>query len=415
RIVAQRGDDPILTGADSTGSVVVARDKAGSRETGYSAWGYRPAGEGEVGYNGERTDPVSGISLPGNGYRGYDPELMRFDRPDDWSPFGAGGLNPYAYCGGDPVNHTDPSGHVDWSAVAGIALGAAGLIAAAVTGGLSIAAAGGVMAALETASVVSLTVGTLAAGADVAAMGSGIAALAGQGRQSSALGWLSLGLGVPGAVAGIGGLVRAGMRGGRQLAGAFSKGLGPTGADVANAARAFSIDSTLLRALVQRNMDIADLLNADFEIPRYIYRGSAWRLNFSTMGGRDRRLAAILQHTSSSVGSMGTVQSFSTEKTVAESFFDAEVRGRGRGFLYKVDTQSHGEFITAPQLLLKYGDYLIKENRVSEEELKSALGWALAAQEHEVFFVIEEAVPGKFVGLQPTYETLKSVLSEPPS
>lgn len=37
---------------------------------------------------------------------------MRFHRPDSMSPMGAGGLNCYAYCGGDPVNHTDPSGHM---------------------------------------------------------------------------------------------------------------------------------------------------------------------------------------------------------------------------------------------------------------------------------------------------------------
>ena len=36
---------------------------------------------------------------------------MRFASPDDLSPFLAGGLNAYAYCQGDPVNFTDPSGN----------------------------------------------------------------------------------------------------------------------------------------------------------------------------------------------------------------------------------------------------------------------------------------------------------------
>jgi hypothetical protein len=27
------------------------------------------------------------------------------------SPFGRGGINPYVYCEGDPINNTDPSGH----------------------------------------------------------------------------------------------------------------------------------------------------------------------------------------------------------------------------------------------------------------------------------------------------------------
>jgi len=36
---------------------------------------------------------------------------MRFNSPDSLSPFGDGGLNGYAYCVGDPVNRSDPTGH----------------------------------------------------------------------------------------------------------------------------------------------------------------------------------------------------------------------------------------------------------------------------------------------------------------
>ena len=36
---------------------------------------------------------------------------MRFLAPDDVSPFSTGGLNAYAYCSDDPVNHSDPTGH----------------------------------------------------------------------------------------------------------------------------------------------------------------------------------------------------------------------------------------------------------------------------------------------------------------
>ncbi|OLS64592.1 RHS repeat-associated core domain-containing protein [Pseudomonas putida] len=46
----------------------------------------------------------------GNGHRVYSPLLKRFHCPDRLSPFGAGGLNPYAYCRGDPVNQLDPTG-----------------------------------------------------------------------------------------------------------------------------------------------------------------------------------------------------------------------------------------------------------------------------------------------------------------
>ena len=64
-----------------------------------------------VGYTGAYQDPVTGSYPLGNGYRMYLPELMRFNSPDRWSPFGKGGIHPYAYCAGDPINHVDPSGH----------------------------------------------------------------------------------------------------------------------------------------------------------------------------------------------------------------------------------------------------------------------------------------------------------------
>ncbi|MFF1916268.1 RHS repeat-associated core domain-containing protein [Streptomyces sp. NPDC058239] len=64
-----------------------------------------------LGFNGERPDPVTGHYLLGNGYRAFNPVLMRFPSPDSWSPFGEGGLNSYAYCLGDPVNRVDPTGH----------------------------------------------------------------------------------------------------------------------------------------------------------------------------------------------------------------------------------------------------------------------------------------------------------------
>ena len=35
---------------------------------------------------------------------------MRFNSPDSLSPFSVGGKNAYAYCGGDPVNRSDPNG-----------------------------------------------------------------------------------------------------------------------------------------------------------------------------------------------------------------------------------------------------------------------------------------------------------------
>ena len=63
------------------------------------------------GFNGEQPDPLTGHYHLGNGYRQFNPVLMRFNSPDSWSPFGEGGLNAYGYCEGDPVNLVDRNGH----------------------------------------------------------------------------------------------------------------------------------------------------------------------------------------------------------------------------------------------------------------------------------------------------------------
>jgi RHS repeat-associated protein len=65
---------------------------------------------GLLGFNGVRVDESTGNYALGDGYRLYDPRLMRFQSPDRLCPFGRGGVNAYAYCLGDPVNRTDPSG-----------------------------------------------------------------------------------------------------------------------------------------------------------------------------------------------------------------------------------------------------------------------------------------------------------------
>ncbi|WEK30721.1 MAG: RHS repeat-associated core domain-containing protein [Candidatus Pseudomonas phytovorans] len=62
-------------------------------------------------FNGEHLEEMTQSYLLGNGYRSYQPMLMKFCQPDSLSPFRDGGINSYAYAGNDPVNYSDPSGH----------------------------------------------------------------------------------------------------------------------------------------------------------------------------------------------------------------------------------------------------------------------------------------------------------------
>ncbi|POP73072.1 RHS repeat-associated core domain-containing protein [Pseudomonas syringae] len=106
--------DTTLLATDQQRSVLRLVDKSGIEPVAYSAYGHHPAESGLtslLGFNGERRDPVTGHYLLGNGYRAYNPVLMRFNSPDSLSPFDEGGLNAYGYCGGDPIGYVDETGH----------------------------------------------------------------------------------------------------------------------------------------------------------------------------------------------------------------------------------------------------------------------------------------------------------------
>ncbi|WP_226488692.1 RHS repeat-associated core domain-containing protein [Pseudomonas sp. B20] len=102
--------DGVLLATDQQQSVTAAQ----GLEFAYTPYGHRhPSGPASLpGFTGQRVDPVTGHYLLGNGYRAFNPVLMRFNSPDSLSPFGEGGVNAYGYCGGDPVNWVDLTGHM---------------------------------------------------------------------------------------------------------------------------------------------------------------------------------------------------------------------------------------------------------------------------------------------------------------
>jgi RHS repeat-associated protein len=105
----------VLLATDHKNSVLAEIAGAEPNPIAYSAYGQQ-SGQQEVatrlGFNGELREAHIGWYLLGNGYRAYNPLLMRFHSPDSWSPFGRGGLNAYMYCGGEPVMNKDPTGHL---------------------------------------------------------------------------------------------------------------------------------------------------------------------------------------------------------------------------------------------------------------------------------------------------------------
>ena len=116
---------PMALQQDGATSTLLATDMqtsvlhSGSADGTQQAHAYTPFGHSHdvkmlnsvSGFNGERPDPVTGHYLLGQGYRAFNPVLKRFNSPDNLSPFGEGGINAYGYCGGDPLNRVDPTGH----------------------------------------------------------------------------------------------------------------------------------------------------------------------------------------------------------------------------------------------------------------------------------------------------------------
>ena len=118
--------------------------------------------------------------------RYYSPELRRFISPDDTAyldPESVNGLNLYCYCGNDPVNYCDPSGHMaEWAInllsglgiivgtvlFTGAIVASAGSVGALV--GVGVAAIGLSTAAVSTAITIG-TISTYAVAGGVALLG----------------------------------------------------------------------------------------------------------------------------------------------------------------------------------------------------------------------------------------------------
>jgi len=103
----------LLLATDLQQSVLAELDRRGPNFLAYSSYGLQSGLQNArtcVGFNGQLKERSTGRYHLGNGYRVYNPVLMRFHSPDRLSPFGKGGINAYAYCNGDPLNFTDPTG-----------------------------------------------------------------------------------------------------------------------------------------------------------------------------------------------------------------------------------------------------------------------------------------------------------------
>ncbi|KAB0494163.1 RHS repeat-associated core domain-containing protein [Pseudomonas vancouverensis] len=184
--------DTALLATNQQRSVLYAGSATQTQSGTYTPYGHPSPANGLLGlpgFNGERRDPLTGHYHLGNGYRQFNPVLMRFNSPDSWSPFGEGGLNTYAYCLGDPVNRSDPNGHFGQFLIAvvkpyvlsrkflffsGLAVGTTTLGVGVVTGDKNVIIAGTLVLA-------GLTVVTIGSAFSASASSAGIAPSLGRG------------------------------------------------------------------------------------------------------------------------------------------------------------------------------------------------------------------------------------------
>ncbi|UVL19771.1 RHS repeat-associated core domain-containing protein [Pseudomonas sp. B21-023] len=102
-----------LLATDLSKSILLTAQGAVQQNNAYSPYGeLRPGcARNLLAYNGEYLEQA-GLYLLGHGNRVYSPRLMRFLSPDRIGVFLQRNYNAYAYCNGDPINYSDPSGNV---------------------------------------------------------------------------------------------------------------------------------------------------------------------------------------------------------------------------------------------------------------------------------------------------------------
>lgn len=169
--------------------------------------------EKSFGWRGEYTDPDSGLVYLRS--RHYHPALKTFMTMDSVVKD-----NRYAYCAGDPLNLADPSGHMEGTEIAGLAVGLlVGIVATAVTGG----AAGAVAAAVFGPECVAAGVGATALAGAVGSVAGDATSCGIMGQKYTATRALvDLASGTAGGIAGAG---VGGVAGRVAMASALSNGL----------------------------------------------------------------------------------------------------------------------------------------------------------------------------------------------
>lgn len=146
-------------------------------------------------FNGKHIDSACGYYHFRQGYRAFNPVLMRFSVPDSLSPFGRGGIHSYIWCQDDPVNRSDPSGHISWQVGIGILLSSIGLITTGLSAGVCLAITEGVGAALSLTPIAAQITTALAVTSDVTGI-MGLVTAKKQPQFSTALSWIAFGTGM---------------------------------------------------------------------------------------------------------------------------------------------------------------------------------------------------------------------------